>query len=95
MAEIKTDYIEKRLSSLELACQHLQSYKSTDDMYDICRAACTKEFELILEQAGKLLLKILRPYFATKKEVDQLTLLCQASFSFSGRNSPRPCEDIN
>ena len=40
MAEIKTDYIEKCLSSLELACQHLQSYKSTDDMYDICRAAC-------------------------------------------------------
>ena len=73
MAEIKTDYIEKCLSSLELANQHLQSYKSTDDMYDIFRAACTKEFELILEQAGKLLLKILRPYFATKKEVDQLT----------------------
>ena len=28
MAEIKTDYIEKCLSSLELACQHLQSPKN-------------------------------------------------------------------
>jgi nucleotidyltransferase substrate binding protein (TIGR01987 family) len=40
--------------------------------YDICRAACVKEFEIILEQTGKLLKKCLKPYFATPKQVDQL-----------------------
>jgi hypothetical protein len=44
MAEIKTDFIDKCLSSLELASQHLQSYKSTDDMYDIFRAACYGDY---------------------------------------------------
>jgi len=81
MNEVKTDYIEKCLASLELASQLLQTYKPTDKLYDIFRAAATKEFELILEQAGKLLLKTLRPFFASKKEVDQLTF--KDSFRFA------------
>jgi hypothetical protein len=36
------------------------------------RSACIKEFEIILEQSGKLLRKSLKPYFHSSKAVDQL-----------------------
>jgi Nucleotidyltransferase substrate binding protein like len=36
------------------------------------RSACVKEFEIILEQCGKLLRKVLKPYFHSSKAVDQL-----------------------
>ena len=40
--------------------------------YQMYRSACVKEFEIILEQAGKLLKKVLRPYFHSSKEADRL-----------------------
>ncbi len=40
--------------------------------YEMYRSACIKEFEIILEQSGKLLRKILKPYFHSSKEVDKL-----------------------
>jgi len=40
--------------------------------YELYRSACVKEFELILEQSGKLLRKHIKPYFATSKEADKL-----------------------
>lgn len=36
------------------------------------RSACVKEFEIILEQSGKLLRKLLKPYFHSSKAVDEL-----------------------
>lgn len=36
------------------------------------RSACVREFEIILEQSGKLLRKVLKPYFHSSKAVDQL-----------------------
>ena len=36
------------------------------------RSACVKEFEIILEQAGKLLKKTLKPYYSSSSEVDKL-----------------------
>lgn len=36
------------------------------------RSACIKEFEIILEQSGKLLRKTLKPYFHSSKAADQL-----------------------
>ena len=42
-------------------------------MYEIYREACVKEFELVLEQSGRLLKKKLRPYFASNRQADQLT----------------------
>ncbi len=36
------------------------------------RSACIKEFEIILEQAGKLMRKVLKPYFHSAKAVDKL-----------------------
>ena len=40
--------------------------------YEVYRSACIKEFEIILEQSGKLLRKVLKPWFHTSKEVDKL-----------------------
>ena len=44
-----------------------------DILYDIYRAACVKEFELVLEQSGKLLKKRISVYFASNKAVDKLS----------------------
>lgn len=73
MTEINTDYFSRCIATLERAYAGLQGLPADDDMYDIYRAACVKEFELVLEQAGKLLKKRLKPYFASSKQVDQLT----------------------
>ncbi len=40
--------------------------------YDIYRSACVKEYEIIIEQCGKLLRKALKPYYHSSKAVDQL-----------------------
>ena len=40
--------------------------------YDMYRSACIKEFEIIIEQSGKLLKKALKPYFHSSKAVDVL-----------------------
>lgn len=72
MTAINTDYIQRCLESLELAYENLTRLQSQERMYDVFRAACIKEFELILEQSGKLLKRKLRPYLASKRELDQL-----------------------
>ncbi len=41
-------------------------------MYDIYRAACVKEFELVLEQSGKLLRKRIAAWFASNRQADRL-----------------------
>ena len=45
---------------------------SEDVLYDICREVCVKEFELVLEQSGKLLRKRLAAYFASNRQADRL-----------------------
>ena len=40
--------------------------------YDIYRASCVQEFEIVLEQCGKLLKKRLRDFFYSNKAVDEL-----------------------
>jgi nucleotidyltransferase substrate binding protein (TIGR01987 family) len=72
MSELNTEYLYRCISTLELAFRSLQDFSADDGVYDIYRAACVKEFEIILEQTGKLLKKCLKPYFATPKQVDQL-----------------------
>jgi len=73
MTDINTDYFSRCIATLERAFHGLQGLAPKDDLYDIYRAACVKEFEIILEQAGKLLKKCLKPFFATSKQADQLT----------------------
>lgn len=69
---LSTDYFARCITTLERAFNTLNGLSSEDDVYDIYRAACVKEFEIILEQTGKLLKKCLKPYFASPKLVDQL-----------------------
>ncbi len=72
MSQLNTDYYARCIATLDKAFTTLKHLTSDDDLYDIYRAACVKEFEIILEQTGKLLKKCLKPYFASSKQVDQL-----------------------
>lgn len=69
---LNTDYFVRCIITLERAYTRLQQITADDELYDIYRAACVKEFEILLEQSGKLLKKRLKPYFATSRQVDQL-----------------------
>jgi nucleotidyltransferase substrate binding protein (TIGR01987 family) len=73
MSHLNTDYFIRCINTLERAHTQLQQITADNDLYDIYRAACVKEFEIILEQSGKLLKKRLKPYFASSRQVDQLT----------------------
>ena len=70
---INTDFLVRCINTLESAFEHLQQRQPSDELYDICRAASVKEFEIVLEQSGKLLTKRLRPYFASNRQADKLT----------------------
>ncbi len=72
MSQLNTDYYARCITTLDRAFTQLQTLSADDDLYDIYRAACVKEFEIILEQTGKLLKKCLKPYFSSSKQVDQL-----------------------
>ena len=50
----------------------LQSEPESID-YELYRNSLVKGFEMTLEQSGKLLKKVLNPYFASKKAVDMLS----------------------
>ena len=70
--KIDTTYFERCISTLDKA--HGLPLKANPDNidYDMYRSASIKEFEIILEQSGKLLRKVLKPYFHSSKEVDKL-----------------------
>lgn len=70
---INTEFLTRCIDTLEVALEQLQQYDVDDISYDIYRAACVKEFELVLEQSGSLLKRRLRPYFASNRQADRLT----------------------
>ncbi len=72
MTQLNTDYFARCIASLERALDFLNQQSDDEQLYEIYRAACVKEFEIILEQTGKLVKKCLKPYFATPKLVDKL-----------------------
>lgn len=69
---IDTTYYERCISTLQKANTMLKKENADNIEYEMYRSACIKEFEIILEQSGKLLRKVLSPYFHTSKEVDKL-----------------------
>jgi len=69
---IDTTYYERCIRTLQNAYTMLKNENSDHIEYDMYRSACIKEFEIILEQSGKLLRKVLTPYFHTSKEIDKL-----------------------
>ncbi|MCK5522471.1 MAG: nucleotidyltransferase substrate binding protein [Thiomargarita sp.] len=70
---INVDYLNLCIQTLEGAFVQLQQTEQGEIVYNIYRAACVKEFEIILEQSGKLLKKRLSNYFASNKALDKLT----------------------
>jgi hypothetical protein len=72
MSPLETDYLIRCISSLEKAYTLLQQHPDSSLEYELFRSASIKEFELVLEQSGKLLKKILKPFFHSSKAVDAL-----------------------
>lgn len=72
MSQLNTDYFARCVATLERALNYLNEQSENEELHDIYRAACVKEFEIILEQSGKLLKKGLKPYFSSLKQVDKL-----------------------
>ena len=70
---LNTDHLRRCIDALEEASGALRTTAPDDVLYDVFRAACVKEFELILEQGGRLLRKSLRAWFASNRQVDELT----------------------
>lgn len=70
--KIDTIFYERCISTLEKAHELLLKANPENIDYDMYRSACVKEFEIILEQSGKLLRKVLKPYFHSSKAVDKL-----------------------
>ena len=71
-AQVDATFLRRCLGTLDHALAALQRHDPNDVEYDVFRAACVKEFELVLEQSGKLLKKRLTPYFANSRQVDRL-----------------------
>ncbi len=69
---IETACYERFIRTLERALELLQPSAPGSLEYDLYRSACVKEFEIILEQSGKLLRKALMPYFAGALMADRL-----------------------
>lgn len=69
---IDTSFLQRCVQTLERSLELLNSSDKDSIEYDMYRSASVKEFEIILEQSGKLLKKALKPYFHSSKEADRL-----------------------
>ena len=93
MTKLIIEYLSRRIQVMETSYAQMQKQSSKDIEYDIYRSACVKEFELILEQCGKLLKKKLRDFFHSNKAVDELTF--KDIFRYSAKHglmSTESCE---
>ena len=70
--KINTEHLDLCISTLRSAWDSLQAYEPGEMLYEIYRASCVKEVELVLEQSGRLLKRRLRPYFASDRQADEL-----------------------
>ena len=78
---------------METEFEQLQQRDSSDVAYEIYRAACVKEFEIVLGQSGNLLKKRLRPFLASNRLADQLTFKgCFRRAAKHDLNSIEACE---
>ena len=69
---ISAEHLARCITSLETGVQLITQTNSSDKFYDVYRSAVIKEFESTLEQSGKLLRRVLRPYFESNRKADQL-----------------------
>ncbi|MDR1342793.1 MAG: nucleotidyltransferase substrate binding protein [Prevotellaceae bacterium] len=73
MKEIDVSYLKRCTATLSKALELLYASDTGSIDHDMYRSACIKEFEIIIEQSGKLLRKALKPYFPSSQAVDRLT----------------------
>lgn len=69
---IDTKYIEKCVDTLELAYSEIIRVDKGTLHYELFRSAIIKEFEIIIEQSGKLLKRELYHFLPSKDAVDRL-----------------------
>ncbi len=69
---IDTTFLRRCILALEVAHREVRSIGESDVLHDVYRAASVKEFELVLEQSGKLLRKRLAAFFASNRQTDEL-----------------------
>lgn len=72
MSHIDTSFLERCILTLDKAFNLLSKTNIDEIDYDLYRSACVKEFEIILEQSGKLMRKSLKPFYYSSKAVDML-----------------------
>ena len=89
---IDTTFLRRCIGTLERALRELDKQEPDDFVYDIYRAACVKEFELILEQSGKLLRKRLAAFFASNREADRLPF--KELFRHATKHGLLDCETV-
>ena len=69
IVSIDTTFLRRCIGILETAFREIRKLRDAGDfIYDIYRAACVKEYELVLEQSGKRL----AAYFASNRQADRL-----------------------
>ena len=92
MKNIDTSYIRTCNQALQRAYTILKECEKDSIEYEIYRSAVIKEFEIILEQSGKLLKKLLRVFFHSNKEADKL--IFKDIFRHAGLHSLLTLEEV-
>ncbi|WP_422138243.1 nucleotidyltransferase substrate binding protein [Endozoicomonas sp. ALC020] len=69
---IDTTFFSRCIKTLDTAYNRLLGCEEGSIEYDMYRSACVKEFEIILEQAGKLLRKCLKDFAHSPKAINRL-----------------------
>lgn len=72
MNMLDTSILSRCTLALDTALTLLRQSKPDSVEYELYRSACVKEFEIIIEQAGKLLRKALGPYYANARHPENL-----------------------
>ena len=69
---IDTKYLERCITTLDKAYKLFKETEKESIDSDMYRSACIKEFEIIVEQSGKLLRKMIKPFLPSSREADKL-----------------------
>lgn len=72
MTTLDTSLLTRCTLALDRALVLLQQSAPDSVEYELYRSASVKEFEIIIELAGKLLKKALRPYYSSPRQADAL-----------------------
>ena len=73
MPRISTDNLTGCVNTLELALEGLREQEPGELLYDVYSCTCLNEFRVVIEPTATLLRRWIRPYFATVRQVNDLT----------------------